>query len=284
LDVPAPPHRDAADYFLFDLKKGYCDYYATTMVVLARAAGLPARMVIGYTSGSYDSEQARYFVTEKNAHAWVEIYFTDIGWVEFEPTPSQPAIVYPEAGNSQVPARPQGPQTSFVNPFALPFNHAFGFVWIPGIVLFFSLLIWIGWDALRLRRLEPSQSIQLLYRRLRRIARPVSGFTSMDQTAYEYASQLKTRMSALEIYPRLQDWLSVARDEITQLTEVYARSIFAPESPSRAEARGAIHTWSRLRWRLLFADAISIKNRWLQLFLKRKAWIFPSNGWGHPRM
>ena len=93
LDVPAPPPgRDVADFFLFELEKGYCDYYATAMVVLARAAGLPARFVSGYASGTYDSSNAQYIVTEANAHSWVEIFFTDIGWVEFEPTAGLPAI------------------------------------------------------------------------------------------------------------------------------------------------------------------------------------------------
>ena len=93
LDISAPPAgRDVTDYFLFDLKKGYCDYYATSMVVLARAAGLPARLVAGYANGSYDIERAQYVVTENYAHSWVEIYFANIGWVEFEPTASQPMI------------------------------------------------------------------------------------------------------------------------------------------------------------------------------------------------
>ena len=53
LDVPAPPQdQDVADYFLFDLKKGYCDYYASAMVVLARLSGLPARFVSGYSENS----------------------------------------------------------------------------------------------------------------------------------------------------------------------------------------------------------------------------------------
>ena len=53
LDIkPPPPDRDVADYFLFDQKIGYCDYYATSMVVLSRAVGLPARLVIGYANGS----------------------------------------------------------------------------------------------------------------------------------------------------------------------------------------------------------------------------------------
>jgi transglutaminase-like putative cysteine protease len=49
LDLPSPKlDRDVVDYFLFDLRQGYCDYYATSMVVLARAAGLPARLAVGY--------------------------------------------------------------------------------------------------------------------------------------------------------------------------------------------------------------------------------------------
>ena len=97
LDVPAPPpERDAADYFLFDLQKGYCNYYATSMVVMARAAGIPARLVIGYTSGEYNYSESRFVIRQANAHAWVEIYFPGIGWVEFEPTAGQPRPVRPE--------------------------------------------------------------------------------------------------------------------------------------------------------------------------------------------
>jgi transglutaminase-like putative cysteine protease len=83
LDLPPPPtNRDVVDYFLFDLQMGYCDYYATSMVVLARAAGLPARIVIGYSSEQYDQDSNVYIVTEAQAHSWVEIYFPDYGWVD----------------------------------------------------------------------------------------------------------------------------------------------------------------------------------------------------------
>ena len=91
LDVPRPPlSRDVVDYFLFDLRQGYCDYYASAMVVLARAAGIPARLAIGYASGTYNLNSKRYVVTEADAHSWVEIYFPRIGWIPFEPTASQP--------------------------------------------------------------------------------------------------------------------------------------------------------------------------------------------------
>ncbi|MCU0520540.1 MAG: transglutaminase domain-containing protein, partial [Anaerolineae bacterium] len=93
LDVPKPGlSDDIADYFLFELQRGYCDYYATSMVVLARAVGLPARLVVGFVSGTYDPGQARYVVTEAEAHAWPEVYFPGYGWIEFEPTGGRPPI------------------------------------------------------------------------------------------------------------------------------------------------------------------------------------------------
>ena len=64
-DVPLPPaDQDLVEYFLFDLRKGYCDYYASAMVVLARAAGIPARMAVGYASGAYDLNSRRFQVTQ----------------------------------------------------------------------------------------------------------------------------------------------------------------------------------------------------------------------------
>lgn len=97
LDLPAPPKdRDVADYFLFDLKKGYCDYYATAMVVLARVAGIPARFVTGYASGEFDSIRNQYTITEADGHSWPEVYFPKYGWVEFEPTAGRAATLLPE--------------------------------------------------------------------------------------------------------------------------------------------------------------------------------------------
>ncbi|HVM72382.1 MAG TPA: transglutaminase-like domain-containing protein, partial [Anaerolineales bacterium] len=113
LQVPgAPADRDAADYFLFSLKKGYCDYFATTMAVMARAAGIPARLVTGFSSGRYDYQNNRFVVVQADAHAWVEVYFPGTGWVEFEPTSNLPEIARPgqaafaptPASTSQAPA------------------------------------------------------------------------------------------------------------------------------------------------------------------------------------
>ncbi len=84
----APPGRDPVDYFLFDLKADFCEYFASSMAVLLREVGVPSRVVEGFTAGELDPSN-RYAVKELNAHAWVEAYFPAYGWIEFEPTPSE---------------------------------------------------------------------------------------------------------------------------------------------------------------------------------------------------
>jgi len=93
LDIPPPPpDRDGVDYFLFDVKAGYCDYYASAMAVMARSVGIPARVVTGYATGSRDSVEEPFIVRDSNAHSWVEVYFPKYGWIEFEPSSYRPAI------------------------------------------------------------------------------------------------------------------------------------------------------------------------------------------------
>jgi transglutaminase-like putative cysteine protease len=88
---PAPYGIDPLDWFLFYTRKGFCNYYATAEVILLRSAGVPARMVVGFAQGMYEPPD-KYTILEKDAHAWPEVYFPGMGWVEFEPTTSQPVL------------------------------------------------------------------------------------------------------------------------------------------------------------------------------------------------
>ena len=88
LDVPAPGDN-VADEFLFERQQGYCVYYATTMAVMLRTQGIPARMVTGYSTGE-QVEDDTWVVRGYNSHAWVEAYFPEVGWVRFDPTPDGP--------------------------------------------------------------------------------------------------------------------------------------------------------------------------------------------------
>lgn len=105
LDVPRPPaDRELVSWFLFDLRRGYCDYFATAMVVLARLNGIPARLAVGYATGDLDATAGEYVVTEQAAHAWPELYFPGYGWIAFEPTPAQAAPVRAAAARPTPPA------------------------------------------------------------------------------------------------------------------------------------------------------------------------------------
>lgn len=90
---PTPPdERDWVDYFLFDAKRGYCDDFASAMVVMLRAQRIPARWVQGYAGGTLDPDSGLWVVRESVAHSWVEVYFPTYGWQRFEPTPAPYAI------------------------------------------------------------------------------------------------------------------------------------------------------------------------------------------------
>ena len=116
--VPVPPtDQDPVDWVLFDLQEGFCNYYATSEVVLLRAVGIPARWAVGYAQGEFDSESGTYQVRQRDAHSWPEVYFPGIGWIEFEPTLSQPLIERPE-GNP-IEEQEEDPAASF-NPDGSP--------------------------------------------------------------------------------------------------------------------------------------------------------------------
>lgn len=84
----APPGRqDLVDFFLFESQSGYCEYFASAMVLMARSLGIPARVAVGYAPTASDGD-GRYTVREANAHAWAELYFPGYGWQIFEATKS----------------------------------------------------------------------------------------------------------------------------------------------------------------------------------------------------
>jgi len=83
--VEVPDDQDAVDFFLFDRKKGHCEYFAAAFAVLARAAGIPTRNVNGFLGGEWND----YYVAVRagDAHAWSEVWFPHAGWVTFDATP-----------------------------------------------------------------------------------------------------------------------------------------------------------------------------------------------------
>ncbi|HYF66386.1 MAG TPA: transglutaminase domain-containing protein [Herpetosiphonaceae bacterium] len=104
---PPPPDADPIENFLFNLKRGYCDYFSGAMILMLRAQGIPARWVQGYATGEFDPERGVYVVRDTIAHSWPEVYFIGYGWQRFEPTP---------AGYVTVPVRLEQPPNTAADP------------------------------------------------------------------------------------------------------------------------------------------------------------------------
>jgi transglutaminase-like putative cysteine protease len=79
--------------FLFTRKTGYCEHYATAMVVMLRAVGIPARLVTGFLATEWNEYGSYFTVRQRDAHAWVEVYFPHSGWITMDPTPTVSAAV-----------------------------------------------------------------------------------------------------------------------------------------------------------------------------------------------
>ena len=104
LDIPVQDNGvDSVAYFLFQQRAGYCEHFASAMAVMARSIGIPARVVTGYAGGSYNPFTGLWEIHENDAHAWVEIYFGNAGWVPFDPTPGYDAPAAGAGGQTNSP-------------------------------------------------------------------------------------------------------------------------------------------------------------------------------------
>jgi hypothetical protein len=240
LDIPAPPAAtDVADYFLFDLKKGYCDYYATAMAVMARSVGVPARLVSGYASGTYDVRNAEYNVTAADAHSWVEVYFPGVGWVEFEPTaaqqeiirPDQPAATQdtPQPGNSAIAVL----EETLKN---LPPVTRWGLLPLLGVGLF-ALVCWLL-EAFALLILPARHALRWMMRDIYHLGQPLGGEPVPGRTIREFVSTVEAKLGS-------------SRD-LRLLAVTYEQALFTPAQVTRAQVRAALSAWRKLRWRLLW--------------------------------
>ncbi len=86
-----PNSKDPLAMFLFDVRAGHCEYFASALTIMLRQIGIPARMVNGFNAGDYNRMGNNWTVRKYHAHSWVEAYFPPYGWIEFDPTPTGPS-------------------------------------------------------------------------------------------------------------------------------------------------------------------------------------------------
>jgi transglutaminase-like putative cysteine protease len=254
LHIPPPPSdRDIADYFLFDLKTGYCDYYATSMIVLARATGLPARLVIGYSSGIYDPRKAEYVVREENAHSWVEIYFTGIGWVEFEPTASQPPINFQEKveqNNSRVEKKAYS-GAQLASGYTKIKNFTQNITNLLSLITFTALVTLIGWALYIRGGLRSHKTIHSIYAYVFYHGKKIYKTAPIHETPSAFAEKLKSKLDTGH------QWTQPARGEIETLTSLYLKETYSAHPITQDEREAANKIWKKLFWRLVYVRAIN---------------------------
>ncbi len=256
LDLPPPPaDRDLTAYFLFELRRGYCDYYATAFAVLGRAAGLPTRLATGYLGGACDPSTRTCTLYAGDGHSWPEVYFPGYGWVPFEPTAGRTAPARSEAETNLPPA----PAPAVSRGFSPPRGAG-------GILLALMLLTGgagvlraLG-ETLALRRLPPRERILRLWERAVRRAERDAAPPPKGATPLEIGRQLKGSLAPLARLPRgdvlLQDAVACT-DAFIHLVNL---AWFAPHAPQ--ESRLALSHWRKLRLYLLAARNLERGRRW----------------------
>jgi transglutaminase-like putative cysteine protease len=100
-DLDAPPlGRDSIDDFLFDTRTGFCEHYASAFTFLMRAAGIPARVVVGYQGGYWNDFAHYLLVRQSDAHAWSEVWLAGRGWVRVDPTAAVSRVILASTGGA----------------------------------------------------------------------------------------------------------------------------------------------------------------------------------------
>ena len=264
LSIDPPPYdADGVDYFLFEQKKGYSEYFASAMTVLLRTQGIPARMVTGYTVGNQLPDYDIYVVTDSHSHGWVEVFFPGYGWISFEPTPgavipvaTRPAPEErPDIGDlpsvaSEIPLcefedeedceeefliEAQGGQVEEALVLRLLQRYL---PWIGGflgaVALIFATL-WIFWR----RYLTPSADPEVAFRHLAFLGRLNALGPARYQTPFQYLEKL---------YEEMPDH----RQQLRVIVASYVSHLYGRKETSEEEAQQLSQAWVEVRMPLLF--------------------------------
>jgi transglutaminase-like putative cysteine protease len=271
--VPPPNNADRLEWFLFEYKQGFCNYYATAEVLMLRAVGIPARMAAGFAQGEANDSRSRYYVRQSDAHAWPEVYFPGYGWIEFEPTMNQAEIIRPELpldpGFGDLDPRQEDPESGNDPTPESPLDHlrdqdgndpellsspGGSFIWV---IIFLAIIAGGGLWMLNRNRIEPAMQAAPVFVRstLHRYHLPVPRWIetwaawnalSLTARAYETINQCLRWLNAEQPstatpHERAQALIKLlpnAEEVIRMLLEEHQTGLYSPRSanPERAQS------------------------------------------------
>jgi transglutaminase-like putative cysteine protease len=261
---PPPFNSDGVDHFLFTLKQGYSEYFASAMTVLLRSVDVPARLATGYTVGDRLTDTDLYVITDSHSHAWVEVYFPKYGWIPFEPTPGAelPGVYEPAA--EELPPGLAGmgdgasledfcfdedddlcedelepPQPGGSNGSAIGWRERLRSIapWLSAAVVLFMALAgacWLLWK----RYMIPSGDPRTAYRRLGLLGALGSTGPAVHQTPYQYLERLRTALPGHD-------------EEVSALVGAYVRSRYGAKGLAGEESQLLVKAWLKVRLPLL---------------------------------
>jgi len=254
-----PPGVDRVEWFLFQGKQGYCEYYASSMIIMLRHLGIPSRLAGGYAPGTLDPVTGKYVVKESSAHAWPEVYFPQYGWINFEPTPSQAVITHeePKSGATEVPTPaptddgptpsptdgaidktlrpPSNPPNVGSGGFSIPGGAAGGLLIAGAVAAVIALLFFMPFSPFGKRR--SAASAKFYYGRMLFWSRLLRAGPSPHQTPFEYSEALAREVPGSGLYAR-----TIAR--------AYVRERFSRNPLELHERRTLRDAYDSLRARL----------------------------------
>ncbi len=292
----APPEAvEPLDWFLFDYRTGFCEWYASAAVVLLRQAGIPARMAAGYAQGTprqaagNTGEMAETDVTYEvygtDLHTWPEVYFPQYGWVEFEPTGGQPELVRPEGsvgGAAEPLATPAASRSTLEGEAGAPFE---------GRILDEEFLTAVpeGWQGFRLALVAPAGLAGLVLLVLAWLWVDPGAWTGsargLNQGMRRLGLKPPRRLERLAaedltlsaaIYQRWSGWLPRLGLRTTSATTAHERAdLLAASHPGFAEpSRQIVETYARERYGGDATDARGLRSLWRRLELRMLfAWL-----------
>ena len=266
LKIEPPPYNvDGVEHFLFTQKEGYSEYFASAMTVMLRSEGMPARLVTGYTLGEKLPDRDIYVVTDRNSHAWVEVYFPRYGWIHFEPTPDReiPLAVRPPPGSELDESRgsavdPEGlvcvdeeegecvEAEDLLGDFAADSGENNSFLarqvvpLLPWLVIILAgamvgaIASWIFWR----RFMTPSPDPQITFRRLAFLGGLSSIGPADYQTPYQYRSRLDQEFPG-------------QRENLAVIFNHYVGSLYGKKGLADDEEQQLVRAWIGVRLPML---------------------------------
>ena len=229
---PLPDGTDHVHAFLGDTKKGYCDMFASSLAVLCRTAGIPARMATGFAPG--DPDGASFNLRAEDKHAWTEVYFPGSGWAAFDPTVGT-------VTDGTVPSAASGPKTSWLSRFHFQLNGDWILIY-PLVGMILAIAAYVAKTELydpwrRSRRPKTAEAAAVVrpravpqtagpYDRLCRSLARLGLPRRVSETPTEYAARVLPELPLLE-----REWgVSLPSTLVSSLTLAYTEVLYADPS------------------------------------------------------